>query len=558
MKNKKEEGITLIVLVITITIIIIISGISVGAGLSTVASAKYMKFQAEISMVQNKVNEIVGQYQRENKQIGESLTEKEYGILDTKEVTEVLNQKATEKGVSVAELKNGFRFCTKEYLIQELGLDGVTRDYLVHLENTIVVAAEKCEFEGKNYYMQEQMESGLYNVTYKNQIISDGTFSVETRQVADGYEMKIIPEHDKYVSKWEVRYKLQQEAEWNITDQLTFRVETPGIYEIRVTHGDEVNLKTQTVTILAGEPDEEGYYTQNSTINGRNKSTTYNPVIPKGFKPVQDETTGNALWGDGTTGPARAAVNSGLVIQAKDGSQYVWIPVDGVEVKLSRYTFDTQGNATMYGQNAITIGEITYEEIALSPWGNLGAINIEGFKKSVQNNGGYYIARYEASKRQDNKVLSIVSQGTPAGEGASSENITPNMLWNGVTQVEAAKACESLYPDIRSDLINSYAWDTAILFIQKNGDSVYSQKVGSAFGTTLQNTGVSTDIQCNIHDMATNVAEWTTETHPVKETPCVERGGFFGNGTSLVASRGVGSSTTSKNAHTGFRSILYW
>lgn len=558
MKNREEKGITLLVLVITITIIIIISGISVGVGMSTVSSAEYMKFQTEISTVQTKINEIVGQYQKENKSIGESLTEKEMEILDKEEVTTILSKKAADKGVTVGELKNDFRLCTKEYLAEEFGLENLKRNYLIHLENTIVVALEKCEFEGKDYYMQEQMESGLYNVTYHNQITSEGTFSVKTRQIADAYEIEIVPEHNQYVSKWEVRYKLQKDTEWNVENQLTFRVETPGVYEVQVLHGDEVNLKTQIVTIKAGEPDEEGYYTQNSTINGRNKSSTYNPMIPKGFKPVEDETTGNAIWGEGATAPERTAVNSGLVIQAKDGGQYVWIPVDNVEVRLSRYTFDEQGKSMMSGTGTITIEDNSYEEPLTSPWGNLGAVSIDEFKKSVQNNGGYYIARYEASKREDNKALSILSQGTPAGETASSADVNVKMLWNWISQPEAANACQNLYPEIRSDLINSYAWDTAIIFIQRNADQFYSQRRGATYSSELQNTGFSGDKQCNIYDMAANATEWTTETHPTQDAPCVERGGFYGNGSFSVASRGLGSSISRKDSHTTFRPILYW
>ena len=198
------------------------------------------------------------------------------------------------------------------------------------------------EFEGKNYYMLEQIESSEYNVSYNNQIKPEGTFNTTVTHVTNAYQIKIDTQHDKYVSKWEVRYKLQKEEDWKTTDNLIFNVETPGIYEIQVLHGDEVDLGTQTLTIKAGEPDENGYFTENSTINGRTESTAYNPLIPKGFKPIEDETTKQAIWGEGSEAPTREAVNSGLVIQNQDGNQYVWIPVDGVDVKLSRYTFNAK------------------------------------------------------------------------------------------------------------------------------------------------------------------------------------------------------------------------
>lgn len=83
---------------------------------------------------------------------------------------------------------------------------------------------------------------------------------------------------------------------------------------------------------------------------------------------------------------------------------------------------------------------------------------------------------------------------------------------------------------IKSDLINSYAWDTAIIYIQKySGDSRYSKQ--NSLQDSLANTGKATDgtnfdIKCNIYDMAGNCMEWTTETY-TGSTPCVTRGNHY-------------------------------
>ncbi len=54
---------------------------------------------------------------------------------------------------------------------------------------------------------------------------------------------------------------------------------------------------------------------------------------------------------------------------------------------------------------------------------------------------------------------------------------------------------------IPSDLINSYAWDTAIVFIQKySGDSDYSRQ--NSLNTTLVNTGTIGNERCHINDIA--------------------------------------------------------
>ena len=70
---------------------------------------------------------------------------------------------------------------------------------------------------------------------------------------------------------------------------------------------------------------------------------------------------------------------------------------------------------------------------------------------------------------------------------------------------------------VTSDLINSYAWDTAIVFIQKCGtesnSSTYSYTYGQSSTSTSdpQTTGTNilkatskVDKQCNIFDMAGN------------------------------------------------------
>ena len=70
---------------------------------------------------------------------------------------------------------------------------------------------------------------------------------------------------------------------------------------------------------------------------------------------------------------------------------------------------------------------------------------------------------------------------------------------------------------VTSDLINSYAWDTAIVFIQKCGtesnSSTYSKTDGQSSTSTRepQTTGTNilkatnkVDKQCNIFDMAGN------------------------------------------------------
>ncbi len=204
---------------------------------------------------------------------------------------------------------------------------------------------------------------------------------------------------------------------------------------------------------------------------------------------------------------------------------------------------------------------------------NATAKNLKAFVQSVADNGGYYIARYEASygsgsSTADWKPLSKVSTGTP--RTSSSTPLTQGMLWNYLTQLDASKISQNMYPTedtivgVESDLINSYAWDTAIVFIQSmnEANSNYANAGREETGnSSLMNTGETGDKVCNIFDMAANVIEWTTEYSTLKggssASPCTHRGGnCYGSYGICTASRNCNTATCSLSS-CGFRVALY-
>ena len=337
--------------------------------------------------------------------------------------------------------------------------------------------------------------------------------------------------------------------------------------ELPETVGEATEIQDETVTV----EDEYG-----------NKVT-----VPKGFEVVEEE---------GTTVP------EGIVIQDKDENQFVWIPVGRVykddtgtnysDIQLGRYTFDEDNGTPTPVQLAYTdeepenyknsekltdeYGDDYYEYATrANPDGlvdeanrlnDLNAIakDLAGFVDSVKNNGGYYLGRYEASYGSgssvaDYKPLSQVSTAT------SLSTSTVGSLWNNVTQLDAAKISRNMYKDdntvgVESDLVNSYAWDTAIVFIQAmgNGNENYSNK--TSVNSSLANTGTIGDEVCNIHDMASNCYEWSTEystdTLSSSARPCVARGGSFSYSGYYTAIRYF-SSATYKNSNFSFRLTLY-
>ncbi len=266
-------------------------------------------------------------------------------------------------------------------------------------------------------------------------------------------------------------------------------------------------------------------------------------VIPAGFK----------ITGDATT------VDKGIVIEdatsgATAGSQFVWVPVgkitkaDGTEteIKLNRYTFASDGTPTEKNEEVI---DTYYQELATSDKGNTVAKNITNFKNSVKANGGYYIGRYEARTttaryHAEDALTQITEKGT-------------DQVYNYVTQKQAAERAQGMYTNnnFTSDLMNSYAWDTAITFIQKCTDKTnYANQ--SSLNTSFLSTGTTNDNPCNIFDMASNVIEWTTETSNNSNYPCVRRGGNY-NDNSYYTSIRSDNNTSNSTDGIGFRPLLY-
>ena len=271
-------------------------------------------------------------------------------------------------------------------------------------------------------------------------------------------------------------------------------------------------------------------------------------VVPAGFK----------VTGDATT------IDKGIVIEdattgATSGSQFVWIPVgtitkaDGttVGINLNRYAFDSNGIATEKNEEVI---DSYYSETESK--GNTVAKSISNFKSSVATNGGYYIGRYEArttTARNDegNALTQITEKET-------------DQVYNYVTQLQAASQAQNMYNDsnFTSDLMNSYAWDTATLFLQNCGtNKKYSRQ--TRLNSSLLQTGTNTltetnkiDKQCNVYDMASNIFEWTTETSSNSGFPCVGRGGIYDNSTYYTSVHNYGDTSYSTYS-VGFRPLLY-
>ena len=114
---------------------------------------------------------------------------------------------------------------------------------------------------------------------------------------------------------------------------------------------------------------------------------------------------------------------------------------------------------------------------------------------------------------------------------------------------------------VESDLVNSYAWDTAIVYIQAMDEKNKNYANATSPNSSLENTGKTGDEKCHIFDMAGNVMEWTTEYSTFYSNlgyfGCVLRGRDTNNTNGrTTTTRGYYRGTDSYG-FTGFRPLLY-
>ena len=310
---------------------------------------------------------------------------------------------------------------------------------------------------------------------------------------------------------------------------------------------DEEGIKTVTMpdgeVIEIVDPDQEltytvtenGEYEFKAVANNGEKTSTKitidnirlisadHPYIPEGFSEVV------------------GSPESGFVISDAYGNEYVWIPCPtGKTIRK-------------------TALEVTYEESSDSA---------SSLVNSVGKYFGFYLGRYEASAYQSDGQL----------VAASMKGAVP---WTDISYLDAATASVNsagvfgYTDDYETNIISSYAWDTALDWIDKtHPESSYSSstKYGNYEGT-IKETGTTQKDQVNyICDMAGNVREWTTELYDSTKENTKRKNNNKRNQPGVTLSRVVrgGSANLGKTAisHTayeentsdtywGFRMVLY-
>ena len=338
-----------------------------------------------------------------------------------------------------------------------------------------------------------------------------------------------------------------------------------------INNGYGENEKTEDSKV-----DENGLATENVIIKPEENNNTQ-IVIPTGFAPVILE-TGTTQSLPGENGSVKKImpyeewqnitiddINKGIVVvdhaitydngqvsgTVPDFNEYVWIPIPESS-KFARTAWTTKFGFNEFGEWIETGVTHTLSEEMLenAHWEDKTTTEYTNMIASVQENKGFYIGRYEASKDS----TGIIAQ--------SKRNQVP---WNKLQPVEAIEAAIKTNEAKNSHLMYGIEWDSVLNWLIGNaiislsdgqtkivelediqtsscnwGNHKNSTNNAAANSGQLQSTAKSEYWKANnIYDFAGNVDEWTQERHSLSTNRADRGGNYADNGDEIpVAFRG--------------------
>ncbi len=359
--------------------------------------------------------------------------------------------------------------------------------------------------------------------------------------------------------------------------------QSPGTYYAWVSDGaGNVSNYTEVKIVNPGNPDSSNYFTENSTVNG-DKPDANNPTIPAGFRPFTDTTTEQAKWTDDTDGgPSENSVKHGLVIQGKDESEFVWIPVPDInkmvmcksnkegsvcnlKLENGQLVCKTHSNSTdlcgrlyyiPYSTPGFTYTGKSYvqnlghrEPDLITDYdsgymSNIGLASTTDFQTQMQEDfdemaisvakyGGFYIGRYELSLAGSTSTTYSTS-----GNGQCKRNmyiaVSANegtLTWYDFYNKERGYATDTgVSSSVRSSMVWGCQWEAMVIWMDSNGINVFNTPTYDVTGESrTNNTGyfvtgnTEDDKLCNIYDLLGGHDEWTLQA--VDKSSRATRGG---------------------------------
>ena len=421
----------------------------------------------------------------------------------------------------------------------------LTNDYAT-LEDFLKAKAEDGSIDSvtKNADGTLTVKKGEYSVTVENKTNSSGGSSsggeTQTPEITIG-EAKVVANSDGTGSA--------------ITDAASVYLgNTLYItFAHSITGGTTVVDKTIPYAVT-----KNGTYTftVTGTVNGKSYTKNVSVTVNQ-FKDVYELTYSDGIVympeGFKIAKGSASTVQGGIVIEDKDGNQFVWVPVATLaDYKRTWYT----GHGTL---------------------SNYSEALPEDEKTSVETYKGFYIGRYEAGDKENTEAKTLRSSNDVTKTVTIKANQAP---YNYVKMAQAVSLAEGFATKqgykAKTKLVSSYAWDTTIEFIQKvNSDYGNSSEEGNYKDTTFSYTDITgasktkeygsgalvptgqTTAVCNIYDMGGNVWEWTTESYSNTDSPYAKRGGYYYDNFAFYPAGGRLNDSDHAGASYGFRLTLF-
>ena len=323
---------------------------------------------------------------------------------------------------------------------------------------------------------------------------------------------------------------------------------------------------------------------------------------------------------DNTFTKKEGTIDTGLVIKDASGNEYVWVVVPRTTAV---YKTTGLGKTTFTDADYTSIendlkeytktyrGSISYSDVYYPDDKNVGwfadATAYNNLKnsmlKSVYENGGFYVGRYEAgidttagTNRTSNTDKNSNGKYTmPSTTPVSRADAYP---YTWVTRTQAQNLASNVNSGTKtSSLMFGVQWDLVLAFMHnkgniadstltsnsttmgnykvnlwtiKNANAKYSTNSGSTFtacpnpfkkesySSILLTTGADSSFSVqNIYDIAGNVLEWTLENTSNASDSCAGRGGYFYNTGSVYPAASRNDLSRSGSRDIGFRVSLF-
>jgi hypothetical protein len=275
------------------------------------------------------------------------------------------------------------------------------------------------------------------------------------------------------------------------------------------------NLKSDIGVSIKAEPKQPGEEANGGSETVSSKKTT-KPYLPTGFTQVS-----------GTT------LKNGLTIQDSTGNQYVWI-----EVPMTEEVYPTAGlsitNFTEEEYTAIETDLHTYTDVYRDGTSNkdeyyseVGLTNDQytnlkkTMLKSVYQNGGFYIGKYETGI--ENKPKTSGSADTaPTETPVIKRNAYP---YNYVTCSQAQTLASNMESgNHTSSLMFGVQWDLVLKYLETKGTSQADLKTDSTncgnYNNNLWNI-TNSNSKYAIYDDKLENFDWTSGAYGIKDSDTI-------------------------------------